>query len=334
MGRIDQETRVFIIKKYCTEGLSCRDIARIVKRSKSAVYQIIRKFGEHHTVADLPRFRTRRGATKPRTEKKCVKLLLSEESFSVRRIAKKLRISVGSVQNIKRRNNIKTYRKQKMPKRSAEQENRARDRCRKLDIILRKQSNRCILMDDETYCKLDTTTLAGPQFFNAIVGEEVPCDMRSIKIDKFGKKVLVWQAICTCGKTSLPYFTTGTMNGETYRKECIQKRLVALYRDHRIPPLFWPDLASAHYASATLELMKSYDIKFVKKQDNPPNCPELRPIERYWAIIKRYLWDDGREAQSVNEFKKMWSSASRKVTKKTVKRLMQGVRTKVRQFCH
>lgn len=334
MARIDQDTRFLIIQKYCSEGLSCRNIAKLVKKSKSAVYQIIRKYGEHHTLGDLPRSRTRSGAANPQIEKKCVKLLLSDESDSVRQIAKKLKVSVGTVQNIKRRNNIKTYKKQKVPKRSAEQHERAKERCRTLDPILRKRSNCCILMDDETYCKLDTTTLPGPQFFNAIVGEEVPDDKRSIKMDKFGKKVLVWQAICSCGKKSLPYFTTGTINAENYRKECIQKRLVVVYRQHKTPPLFWPDLASAHYAATTLKLLKKYKIKFVEKANNPPNCPELRPIERYWAIIKRYLRKDGREAQSIEEFKKMWSSASRKVKPETVKTLMKGIRGKVRQFYH
>ena len=201
-----------------------------------------------------------------------------------------------------------------------------------LDKLLRKHPNRCMLMDDETYCKLDSTTLPGPQFYNAVVGEMVPDDRKTIGLEKFGKKVLVWQAICSCGKKSLPYFTTGTINGEIYRNECIKKRLVPLYRQHDDPPLFWPDIASAHYASATLDLMKTFGISFVGKEVNPPNCPELRPIERYWAIIKRHLRKDGREAQSIDEFKKMWKSASRKILQKSVKRLMKGVRQKVRQF--
>lgn len=89
---------------------------------------------------------------------------------------------------------------------------------------------------------------------------------------------------------------------------------------------------TVHYAAATLEQMKTFGIDFVGKEVNPPNCPELRPIERYWATIKWILRNDGREAQCVDEFKKMWSSASRKVTKKTVERLMKGVRQKVHQF--
>ena len=87
MARIDQDTRFWIVQKYCSEGLSCRNIAKLVKRSKSTVYQIIRKFGEYDSLEDLPRSKTRKGAAIPQIEQKCVKLLLSNECDSVRKIA-------------------------------------------------------------------------------------------------------------------------------------------------------------------------------------------------------------------------------------------------------
>lgn len=55
---------------------------------------------------------------------------------------------------------------------------------------------------------------------------------------------------------STTYFTTGSINGENYRTECIKKWLLPIYWKHTMPPLFLPDLASAHYASATLEMLK------------------------------------------------------------------------------
>lgn len=219
-----------------------------------------------------------------------------------------------------------------MPKRSAEQQIRSKKRCRNLYDILLQNKTRCILMDDETYVKFDSSTLPGPQYYNAVIGENVPDSDKAIKLDKFGKKVLVWQAICSCGLKSSSYFATGTIGGEIYRKECITKRLYPLYKKHNIPPLFWPDLASAHYAGETVTLLNSKNIDFVKKDDNPPNCPELRPIERYWATVKRHLRKDGREASTLAEFKRMWFAACRKVSKSDVQTLMRRIRAKVRKF--
>lgn len=318
--------------KWCKEGLSYAKLAKIAKCSKSAVFKIIKKFGEECTVADLPKSRRRSGPADPSIDEKGVKLLTCGRCYSVREISRKLRVSVGTVQNIKKRNNIKTYKKQKSPKRSADQRVRAKKRSGKLYKQLLQGKNRCILMDDETYVKFDTNTLPGPQYYNARKGEKVPDEIRTVPIEKFGEKVLVWQAICTCGKKSMAFFTKGTISGELYREQCIKRRLVRLYRQHDTPPLFWPDLASAHYAGVTIELLDSLNIEFVRKYDNPPNCPQLRPIERYWAIVKRHLRKDGGQATNMDMFKKMWTKASRKVTANGVQNLMKRVKAKVRQF--
>lgn len=332
MGRISLSTRRLILHKWFSEKLSFRELAKSVNCSKSAVFKIVKKFGETCSLEDQPKSGRKKGASDQKKELAAVRLLKSHKPCSVREIAKKLDISVGTVQNIKKRNNIKTYKKQRAPKRTDSQKTSSKIRSRNLYDVLLQKPNRCILMDDETYVKLDTSTLPGPQFFNAEQMTDVPDDVRYIRTEKFGKKVLVWQAICSCGLKSSSYFTTGTINGENYRQECIKKRLLPIYRKHTDPPLFWPDLASAHYASATLEMLRKEKVDFVEKYQNPPNCPELRPIERYWAIIKRHLKKDGREASSVDCFKKIWSAAQRKVTEKVVQNLMGGIKRKVRAF--
>ena len=35
------------------------------------------------------------------------------------------------------------------------------------------------------------------------------------------------------------------------------------------------------------EWCEQNDVKVVPKTANPPNCPESRVIEKYWAIVKR-----------------------------------------------
>lgn len=61
-------------------------------------------------------------------------------------------------------------------------------------------------MDKETKIKMDCNTLPGSQFYNAVVGEDVLDDMKTKKIEKFGKKVLVWQPICSCVLKSFSFF--------------------------------------------------------------------------------------------------------------------------------
>jgi hypothetical protein len=51
--------------------------------------------------------------------------------------------------------------------------------------------------------------------------------------------------------------------------------------------VFRPDLASAHYANDTLVRLEELKIEYVPKEENPPNVPQIWPIENFWANLKR-----------------------------------------------
>ena len=110
---------------------------------------------------------------------------------------------------------------------------------------------------------------------------------------------MVWQAICQCGKVSSPVVTNNTMNQEINLKECLKKRRLPLIEEHSNKPLFWPDLASCRYAFSVVNWYDNENLDYVKKELNPPNCPELRPIERLRATIKRDLKQTCKPADSV-----------------------------------
>lgn len=333
MSRIEFETKKKILHTWCTEkGITYNRIAKRFKVHPISVKRIIEKFGNECSLKDLPRSGRKPGPSNPGLDQKVVNYIQKNKSASTRDLAKKFKTSIGMIQRIKHRHNLKTYKKQKAPKQSPEQKNRAEMRARKLYNRILDNSFRCILMDDETYVKQDSRTLPGPQFYTKSVGESIPIADTTVAIEKFGQKVLIWQAICTCGLRSSIFFTKGTINAQIYVDECLKKRLLPLYRKHKVPPLFWPDLASAHYAKSTLQWFSENNIMFVEKDINPPNCPQLRPIERYWAIVKRIFKKEGTVSQDMSDFKKNWSAASRKCTKATVQNLMEGVKSKVRSF--
>lgn len=333
MSRIELETKKKVLHIWCTEkGVTFNQIAKRTKICPESVKRIIEKFGNECTLRDLPRSGRRPGPSNPELDQKVVNYILKNRSASIRDLAKKFKTTIGMIQRIKRRHDLKTYKKQKVPKQSPEQQHRAKTRARKLYEQILEHPNQCILMDDETYVKEDSRMLPGPQFYTKTVGESLPIAETTVAMGKFSEKVLVWQAICTCGLRSSAFFTKGTINSQIYMNECLKKRLLPLYKKHDVPPLFWPDLASAHYAKSTLQWLSENNISFVEKDINPPNCPQLRPIERYWAIVKGIFKKEGSLSLSMSDFKKNWSVASRKCTKATVQNLMRGVKSKVRAF--
>jgi hypothetical protein len=65
--------------------------------------------------------------------------------------------------------------------------------------------------------------------------------------------------------------------------------------------IFWPDLASCHYAKQTLKWMKQKNIKIVPKADSPLNVSQARPIENFWALLARAIYAKGWEAKNEAE---------------------------------
>ena len=187
-------------------------------------------------------------------------------------------------------------------------------------------------MDDETYVLADFSQLPGQDFYVADERGNVQEEYRTKKQTKFPKKFLVWQAICSCGKRSQIFVSSGSINTEIYITECLQKRLLPFLRQHRVPTYFWPDLASCHYGKKALEWYSNNNVIFVPREANPPNCPELRPVERYWALVKRELKNTGKVSQNISDFKRKWTTSSKKVTKETIKSLMEGLPKKVDKF--
>ena len=63
--------------------------------------------------------------------------------------------------------------------------------------------------------------------------------------------------------------------------------------------MFWPDLASSHYAKTVLNYLRAKNVNFVKKDQNPPNVPECRPIENFWGILKGKVYKNNWQAQNL-----------------------------------
>ena len=54
--------------------------------------------------------------------------------------------------------------------------------------------------------------------------------------------------------------------------------------------IFWPDLATCHYANVNQVWMKEQDLYFIAKEDNPPATPQIRPIEQFWSMLKNKVY--------------------------------------------
>ena len=156
------------------------NIAKEEHISIDSVSRIIKKFGEHGELSDLPKTGQKQGPYNTNIEKKILQIYQRKPETSIRDIVQQASTSIGMVQRVKKRHNLKTYKKQKRPKRDPKQSVKALMRARKLYNVLRNKNEHCVIMDDETYCKYDYKTLPGPQYYTVRMGQDVSKVTQSI----------------------------------------------------------------------------------------------------------------------------------------------------------
>jgi hypothetical protein len=123
-----------------------------------------------------------------------------------------------------------------------------------------------------------------------------PDDVRFIGEDKFLKQMLVWIAISEDGASQpvIRPVRAEAINQNIYINECLEKKLLPIIKKHYPDNnyIFLPDLATSHYAKATVKWM-SKNVNFVEKDLNPPNVPQARPIENFWGCLAQKVYEGG-----------------------------------------
>lgn len=334
MSSKEKYRREIIVHKYLENPTaSFSSIAKSVKISASTVRDVINRLKERNTVDRKIRSR-KVDCFNPKLMSNVVSFMKRYPNRSLRYVAQKFGTNLSFVFRAKKKSGLRSYCVEKHPRRDEKGRAKAKLRARKLyDQFLTKNEG-CLVMDDESYIFADFQQLPGKEFYIATKRYGVAERFRKKCLTKFAKKYLVWQAICCCGARSKVFVTTGSINSEIYMKECLQKRLLPFLNSHNKSPLFWPDLATCHYSNAVMRWYAENGVRVVPKEANPPNCPELRPIEKYWGICKGILRRTKKFAKNEKSFKRYWKNAAKSVPNSSVQRMMQAVKSRVRRFAY
>jgi hypothetical protein len=92
-----------------------------------------------------------------------------------------------------------------------------------------------------------------------------------------------------------------------------------------------PDGASAHYRKTTFETFERFNISYIRRENNPPNVPQLRPIEKLSGILKSRVYENNWEAKNVEHLKSRIRKKFSEISPKTLKSLMPKVKANVRK---
>ena len=173
-----------------------------------------------------------------------------------------------------------------------------------------------IVLDDESYFPLTGHNIPGNDGYYTSDKKTVDSDIKYNSKEKFLSKVMIWIAISSRGHSSAFMVKSKTMNSKLYAEECLTKRLIPFLNKHHSDGkyVFWPDGATCHYGSDSMAVYKKFNIRVVERDDNPPNIPQLRPIEKFWAHLKIKVYGNDWEADNHQH-------------------LVSRIRNKLKEFC-
>ena len=301
--------------------------------ARSTIYNAINKLATSEPIKE--RKRTGRPSSWTASRVKSLKrLAVNRKSASTRKLASKFQVDQSTICRKLSKLNIRYYKRQKTPKYTTEQQGRAQKLSRKLVNHLYGQKA-SVIIDDEKYFEFSNDNLPSNVGFYTNNKETCPDDVKYKGVKKFPPKILVWVAISEHGM-SKPLIMTSksvSINQTVYLEKCLQKRLLPFIHDYYpdFNYIFWPDLASSHYANSCVDWMEE-NIYFVPKAINPPNVPQARPIENFWGCLSEMVYKDGWQAKTVDQLANRIRAKLREIDPSFLQSIMKGVKTKLRKI--
>ncbi|KAL6458144.1 hypothetical protein MHYP_G00333740 [Metynnis hypsauchen] len=108
-----------------------------------------------------------------------------------------------------------------------------------------------------------------------------------------------------------------------------------LHRDHRTITnkiIFMHDYAPSHAAKNTSASLAAMGIKGDKLMVWPPCSPDLNPIENLWSIIKRSVYDGGRQFTSKQQLWEGILSSCKTIEADTIQNLTNSMDERVQKL--
>jgi hypothetical protein len=79
-----------------------------------------------------------------------------------------------------------------------------------------------------------------------------------------------------------------------------------------------------------VERLEEHRIPFVLRNDNPPNLPQARPIDNFWALLSGRVYNNGWKAQNEQQLRRRIMQKIREVDLVSVQNLMRYIKRKLR----
>jgi len=297
----------------------------------STIFRLIRRHEEGLPMKTKPRS----GRPPKIMDKKGIKRLNNmmdgNDKISQRVAASKFNCSQPYVcKTLKKKTEVRCYKKQKMPSYKEGQEKSVQRASR---TLVRKTSGLEFVIDDEHFFPLSKNQIPGNDTFYTKDKKKAPPALKYKFCTKYEKKLMMWIAISPKGISRPVFHPSGLgVTSKIYLDKCLKPVLIPFLHEHYPDGgyIFWPDKASSHYAIDVREFLEEENIPTVPRKDNPTSLPQARPIENFFGYLDSLVYKGGWKAKNLPQLQRRVKYCLKKVDKTIVQKMMTKVRTLLR----
>ncbi|CAK9821600.1 Transposable element Tc3 transposase [Anthophora retusa] len=273
------------------------DIVRTTGFKKSTVYDAVKRFKETGGSLDRPRSGRPATAVTPENVKKVRCRIYRNSERSMRKLAKDLKISEGSIRNIVHKKlKCYSYKINRAHFLTDAMKEKRKERARRMIRLISGARLQKVLFTDEKIFTIES--LHNRQNRRQLLKKGQQSD--------FPGSVMVWAGICATGKTPLVFIERNVkINATSYQQRILREVLQPWALKHFGEEGFTlqQDWAPAHSAQTTIATCEELFPGFWGKDVWPPNSPDLNPMDySVWSILEQKI--SGKRYNTVDTLKR------------------------------
>lgn len=300
------------IEAFLESGLSCRQIAIRIKRSRTVVQNFAKNMEKYGT-----KKRTGRRSTISERDKRNIIRLAGTEHKTASEIKGEMNLQVTNRrirQILKGSQHLEyVYRSPVVQLTRAHKEARLSFAHK---YLLWDEEWKKVIFSDEKKFSLD-----GPDGSQKYWHDKRKKNETYLKRNMGGGSLMVWAGFSYYGPTPICFLST-RMNSEKYA-ELLDEVLLAYFDDKNMhDAIFQQDNAPIHVSKYMMQWFSDRDIEIFKW---PAKSPDLNPIENLWGILTKSVYSHGKQFSTLAELQREINASWSKIPQQTLRDLVNSM---------
>ena len=272
-----------LMLKYRSEGKTIRDIAKLIEKPPTTIFNYLKRYDQTGTFEDKPKSGRPRSARTRDLKEAVRKRIKRNPNRSSSELAKVYGVSPQTIRNlIKHDLNLKCFKYQRRQVLSGPTIKKRLERGREIKKVLSAAPRPSVIWTDEKNFTVERAWNRQNDRIWAHDLEGIPISKRTVFVRQHPAHVMVWGGVTDCGlKTPLIIIPEGVkVNTEVYIK-MLRSEVLPWVKSQSWEHgyVFQQDGAPSHTSNRTQAWLKSNFEAFWDKSLWPPSSPDLNPMD-------------------------------------------------------